>query len=384
MNISFTRTIKFKLTLWYSLLVFLLGLVFVFALNIYVASQLQADPIFNSDFVEREARRPSERFQELAEEERERIQEVRFNDLLTIRKASLLALIPLALVSFGGGYILSGSMLNPLGRLNKKIRKLQADNLRDKIDHDGPDDEVGELITSFNDMSERLHQAFESQARFVADASHELKTPFAIIQTNLDTILSDKKASREELIKAIQNALVGVENVNKLVEDLLSLSLQEGALIENVDLNKLISAVLADFEQVAEKKGVKLQFIRSKGKIVINGSEFSLSRAISNVVDNGIKYSKKGGSVSVGVSKGSDRGSEVLISIVDTGPGIPAKDLSKIFDRFYRVDKARTRKEGGFGLGLSLVKKIIEEHGGRVEVQSEVGKGTEFKVYLPT
>lgn len=378
------KTIRFKLTFWYSLLLILLSFIFVLSVNIVITSYFNRDafqmPLPPKVF----ENKPGLviKIEQFDEENKEIFNEYRKQDLRTIRRISLFSFIPLTLMSFGGGYLISEQMLSPLKKLNKATTDITAKNLNKRIQHEDTGDEISELINNFNNMTLRLHDSFELQKQFVENASHELRTPLAVIQTNLDAALVDGRVSKTELINVINKSRKSTKFMNKLVEDLLLLSMLENHIPKNVvNLNDLLLNSVEQLRILAGEKQLDLKLdIKKNNKVYTNGNKYLLQRAIMNIIENAIKYSSKKGKVEISLSLKKD---EVLIYIKDNGEGIPKKELSKIFERFYRVDKSRSRQTGGSGLGLAITKKIIEMHGGIVRVSSKAGKGSEFVVILP-
>jgi two-component system sensor histidine kinase ArlS len=312
----------------------------------------------------------------LSEEERGLVMEARLEDLENIRRVSIYMILPLILLSFAGGYVIAGFMLRPLDKLNEEIKRKEAKNLNEEIQFNDNGDEISQLIKSFNRMSNRLGKSFESQKQFVENASHELKTPLSIIQANLETALDDGRVSDRELNKLLFNAQKQVKVMDSLTEDLLLLSMiSSDVKIEMVDINigSLIEEVIGDLEGLARKKGIKIKYKKNE-KIGMEGNATLLGRAISNVVENGIRYSK-GTQIEIIVDKKKEG---FNIYVQDNGVGIPSNMVGKIFERFSRLDKGRSRKEGGSGLGLSIARDIVGIHNGFLYVDKEYKKGARF------
>ncbi len=376
---NFTNTLRFKLTLLYALILFLFCSGFVLAINVYLNEYLQDDPPM---FFSQKMRNDSlilPPWAQIPKLERERIREVRRKDLERIQTISEYSLVPLALLSFGLGYYLVGKSLEPLNMLQKKIIKMKDSDLGTQVEVVG-DDEIASLARSFNDMSVRLKRSFDNQTQFVQDASHELRTPLTIIQTNLDTILYDQKAKPEEYRRAIENSLKGMKNINRLTEQLLTLSRPNNLQLKKIDLRKVASEQVQQLNELAKSYGVELKVDLARKPVIKAIDEELFGRAIFNLTENAIKYSQtvKKPIVVVGVSEHEGK---AIVSIADNGLGIPTEHQKRIWDRFYRVDKSRSRKSGGFGLGLAIVKRIVEDHGGTVELESRKGR-TEFRIVV--
>ncbi|MBN2015975.1 HAMP domain-containing histidine kinase [Candidatus Dojkabacteria bacterium] len=383
---KFYNSLRFELTLFYSLILFFFTSLFVLGINIYLDLYLRKDPppitMSNTEF--HGVPHGPVVYTNLTQEERDRIREIRYKDLKNVQKLSVMSLIPLAFLSFAIGYYVSGNFLRPLTNL-----KLQLDNLKDK--HLGrqlkvdSDDEIGSLVKSFNEMSLRLKKSFDSQAQFVQDASHELRTPLTIVQTNLDAALDDKNSSRKELKESIKKALRGIKNLTRLTNYLLELSGPEQILKKDYDLRVVVKEQVRSLQNLAHSNGVTLEVKLPKYKVIKKVDKLAFGEAIYNLIDNAIKYSKdaKKPRVVVSVVNSLTKGKEgkAIITIKDNGRGIPREHQKKIFERFYRVDKSRSRKSGGFGLGLAITKKIIEEYKGTVEFSSN-SHGSTFWIKL--
>jgi len=260
-------------------------------------------------------------------------------------------------------------------------RRISGRNLKERITLDDADEELRQLGDAFNDMVARLDDAFERQRQFVADASHELRTPLTTLQIALDSVRLDPDASIDDYRHVADDAKAATVRIRRLVEDLLALAEGDGPLPRTrVDLASLAEAVAEEMEPLGLRRGVQVLSSVSPGTVIL-GDPMSLRRALTNLVENGIRYNREGGHVIV-----EDAGQSpdwVQVAVRDDGIGIPAEEQGKIFDRFYRVDRSRSRAEGGSGLGLAIVTKIAAEHGGRVDLQSQPGVGSRFVLTLP-
>lgn len=380
-KIKFTKSLKFKLTIWYSLLLSVFSIIFVVGINIWLNSYMRTNfsnmtpGYFRRTFEERPMLR------HLTDEQREIVIESRLTDLNNIRIISLYSIAPLVLLSFVGGYSIATLGLRPLEDLNEEMRKKSSKNLSKEIEFIDNGDEISELIKSFNRMSRRLNKSFEAQKEFVENASHELKTPLAIIQANLDTALEDGNISKKELKELLHSSKESVKFMDKLTEDLLLLSVLEHEIEEEeVDLVDVVKRSVEDVSGLLKKKKIKIESDIKDVKSKVMGNTVLLQRAIMNILENAIKYS---GSKKVVISL-EEKENFIYISIRDNGKGISKKDLEKIFDRFYRVEKSRSRKTGGSGLGLAITKSIIERFKGKITVESVVNKGSTFSLTIPT
>lgn len=321
------------------------------------------------------------RLRAVTEEQRQLIMEARLEDLENIRKVSFYAILPLMFMSFGGGYLLSAKMLKPLDQLNIEMTKRNLENLREKIAYIDNGDEISSMIVSFNNMTERLNLAFESQRNFVENASHEIKTPLSIIQATIENALEDNRLTSNEIDLILKNIKKQVVFINKLTEDLLLLSaLRNNLKTEKVDLREAVKATVENLKSVTNGSNFELKLLLGNKKILIKANRQLLQRAFANIIENSIKYS---GGTKLEIKIEVDSQSDItVIKFIDNGKGIPVTQADKIFDRFYRIDKGRSRKVGGSGLGLAITKEIIEAHGGRVYVNKKYKNGAEFVVEL--
>lgn len=270
--------------------------------------------------------------------------------------------------------------LKPLKIIAQTTEQInRADDLSRRIPYDGPANEIGNLVNSFNQTLERLEILFTSQQRLLADVSHELRTPLTVIKGNADLMRRMKKFDEESLTSINQEA----GRLSRLVGGLLLLAQAESgklALAESpVELDLLLAEVFQEMSVLAGNK-VRLH-LNEIDQVIVKGDRDRLKQVLINLVANAIQYTPAGGEVFLSLEKIKD---QARIICRDTGPGIPAEDLTHIFERFYRAEKSRTRnKSVGFGLGLSIANWIVERHGGRIEVNSEEGQGTVFAIWLP-
>lgn len=269
----------------------------------------------------------------------------------------------------------------PLRGLSETMGEIQADRLHVRLDPDSVPGELQRLVTSFNDMIGRLEDSFVRLSHFSADIAHELRTPLTNIITQSQVILG-KSRSLDEYRELHYSNLEELERLAKMVNDMLWLAQSEHGLLkpvwESLDMTREVRELFDFFEALEEEKHIRLML---EGQApIIKGDRAMLRRAVSNLLSNAIRHSPEGESVKVRLDV-SDEG-QVLLSVQNTGPEIPAEHLPRIFDRFYRVDPSRQRQSEGAGLGLAIVKSIIEAHGGAIEVSSG-SRGTSFIVKLP-
>lgn len=294
-----------------------------------------------------------------------------------------LILIPIALiVSVIGGFYLANKSLHPVTEVTGRARRITAENLDQSIPVRNPKDEIGRLTITINDMIRRLHDSFAQTRQFSADASHELRTPLTIIRGEMELVLRSNK-SPEEYRRVIASALEEILRLTSIIDNLLLFARADQGTYEmqlgEVDLTELADELYEDGEVLAEPKHIKVTFTKG-APVVMVGDRIRLRQLFLNLLDNAIKYTPDGGEVSLRVSR---ENGTALFSVRDTGIGIPAGEIERVFDRFYRVEKARSREMGGSGLGLSIARWIAELHRGRIHVESTPNKGSTFTVELP-
>ena len=302
-----------------------------------------------------------------------------YNNKADYRKNSLIISAVLALLGGVATYFISGHALRPIRELSDKIEKVQAQNLADSRIEENQVKELNQLSVSYNRMLERLSDAFEIQRQFTANAAHELRTPLALMQVQLDLYHSnshpDNDADTVQMIKMVteQN-----DRLNKMVKTLLDMSeLQTVGRDDEIILDALVDEVLEDLEPLAEGKNIRL--IGKCKDITMVGSDILIYRLVYNLVENAIKYNHLGGQVTVTADR---KEKHVYLSVEDTGAGIPEELKERVFEPFFRVDKSRSRELGGVGLGLALVREIVRVHDGNITVKSNPSGGTIFEVVL--
>lgn len=328
-----------------------------------------------------------------------------YNSKSDYRNRSLLITAVVAL--FGGAvtYFVSGRALKPLREFSETVEKVQAQNLADYTIEENKIAELDRLRTSYNKMLMRLSESFETQRQFTGNAAHELRTPLALIQAQLDlyhtTEHPESGAAAEEMIQMVteQN-----ERLSKLVRTLLDMSeLQTVARSDKIELQGLIKEVLTDLEPLAQEKNIELiQKAQSKSdgradgteesvlvsvnnnekpedELILTGSDILIYRMIYNLVENAIKYNRTDGTVTVSAKREKN---EVVLTVADTGNGIDELFREQIFEPFFRVDRSRSRELGGVGLGLAMVREIVRAHDGKIEVRGNEQGGTTFEVRM--
>ena len=302
-----------------------------------------------------------------------------YNNKADYRKNSLIISAVLALLGGVATYFISGHALRPLREFSDKIEKVQAQNLADSRIEENQVKELNQLSVSYNRMLERLSDAFEIQRQFTANAAHELRTPLALMQVQLDLYHSNSHPGNDaDTVQMIQMVTEQNDRLSKMVKTLLDMSeLQTVGRDDEIILDALVDEVLEDLEPLAETKNIRL--IGKCKDITMVGSDILIYRLVYNLVENAIKYNHSGGQVIVTADR---KEKHVYLSVEDTGTGIPEELKERVFEPFFRVDKSRSRELGGVGLGLALVREIVRVHDGSIAVKSNPSGGTIFEVVL--
>jgi len=300
-----------------------------------------------------------------------------YNNKADYRKNSLIISAVLALLGGVVTYFISGHALRPIREFSDKIEKVQAQNLADSRIEENQVKELNQLSVSYNRMLERLSDAFEIQRQFTANAAHELRTPLALMQVQLDLYHSNSHPGNDaDTVQMIQMVTEQNDRLNKMVKTLLDMSeLQTVGRDDEIILDALVDEVLEDLEPLAEGKNIRL--IGKCKDITMVGSDILIYRLVYNLVENAIKYNHSGGQVTVTADR---KENHVYLSVEDTGAGIPEELKERVFEPFFRVDKSRSRELGGVGLGLALVREIVRVHDGSITVKSNPSGGTIFEV----
>ncbi len=293
----------------------------------------------------------------------------------------LFIIIPLALVLAGlFGYFLVKRALRPVQVITRAAREIEEENLDKRLDT-GSNDELGQLASTLNHMLARLEDAFNRERQFTADASHELRTPLAVIQGEA-TLALKKERNVDEYRKSLENIYQETERMSSVLKRLLFLARNEDNKqpeFEVINLKELLTELVSDIEVLCEEKSIRCQ-LHAPDDLFIKGDKVSLRELFFNLIDNAVRYTHSGGEVSL-ILGGKDN--SACVAVKDNGIGIPEDHLKHIFKRFYRVDKSRSRSEGGAGLGLAICERIAEFHNGTIKVESTVGGGSTFLVFLP-
>ena len=313
-----------------------------------------------------------------------------YNSKSDYRNRSLLITVVVALIGGAVTFFVSGRALKPLKEFSEAVEKVQAQNLADYTIEENRIAELDRLRTSYNKMLLRLSESFETQRQFTGNAAHELRTPLALIQAQLDlyhtTEHPESTAVAEETIQMVteQN-----ERLSKLVRTLLDMSeLQTVSRNDRIELHSLIEEVLTDLEPLAQEKNVELiqktacsvnNNEKPEDELILTGSDILIYRMLYNLVENAIKYNREDGTVTVSAIR---KKNEVVLTVSDTGNGIDEAFREQIFEPFFRVDKSRSRELGGVGLGLAMVREVVRVHDGTIEVYTNKHSGTTFEVKM--
>jgi heavy metal sensor kinase len=318
------------------------------------------------------------------------------NTLLII----LIITVPLVLlIASLGGQFLANKALKPVDQITQTARMITSQNLNQRIKPLKVKDEISRLIETFNEMISRLDRSFRQVKQFSTDASHELKTPLTILKGEVEVALR-KERGHQEYEQILKSNLEEINRMSQIVEDLLLLSKADSGEIrlskEDMNLTEILNEVVAQVNILAQSKNLRIETSNHHEEIHIFGDPLRIRELFLNLIENGIKYTEEGGSIHIhltkdvflqkGATAGGPKGEQAKcarIIVSDTGMGISKEDQERIFDRFFRVDKARSREQGGSGLGLSICKWIVEAHSGEIKVESELGKGSSFIVTLP-
>jgi heavy metal sensor kinase len=305
------------------------------------------------------------------------------NALAWFARTMALASPVLLAVACAGGYWISGRALRPVDRITSTARALTAQNLSDRIPITESGDELHRLTTTLNGMLDRLEDAFRRIAQFTADASHELRTPVAFIRTTAEVLLR-RSRSDEEWRDGVRGIQTESARMTELLDDLLTVARADAGaetrVLVPIDLNGLVAAACRTATALAQVKGLTCVVPGIGPTVQVHGDVLLLQRLFVILLDNAVKYTPAGGQIVVAIETTIDA---AIVVVRDTGVGISEEDAPRIFDRFYRSDRTRSRESGGSGLGLAIARWIADLHRGSIVVQSRLGAGSEFRVTLP-
>jgi signal transduction histidine kinase len=399
-------TIRLKLTLWYGFLFLLGGIVLITANYFMVRNSLNIAPEKARAAVEQQFGLPAGTLsfphipgldpgrepqniginvngvivpvQRLVQEAQNHL---RAEALRQLWIRSLMALAIMAVIVFGLSWLLAGRMLRPLHAITSTARRLSGSTLHERINLRGPRDELKDLADTFDNMLGRLDTAFTAQREFVANASHELRTPLTIIRTEVDVTLSDPEVSADELRDMGSAITEAVDRSEGLIDGLLVLASADAEgrpAMTELDLAQLAEEEVDVASSEADGLDLRLDFDLQPAPVM--GDRALLERLVGNLVENAIRHNLPNGWFSV---KTSVEGDKAVLTVANSGPILAQEDLERLFERFYRPDKSRSRKTGGFGLGLSIVKSVATAHGGDVHLAGIAEGGLEVTVTLP-
>ncbi len=307
------------------------------------------------------------------------------DDALAGFRRSTLLLIPIGMLAAAlGGYWISRRALGPVGRITATARAITAAQLSRRLDVPPTGDELQRLSETLNEMLDRLEAAFRETIRFTADASHELRTPISLIRTSAEVALR-RMRSAEEYRSTLETILREAERTSVLVQDLLTLARADAGVDspqrDTLDLRQLLLDMEPSLRALCARHDLEFRLEGHQEPRLVLGQRAAVARLVLILVNNAVAYTSAPGVVSVSLDRSEE---DAVIEVGDTGMGIGAEDLPHVFDRFYRADKARSRDSGGAGLGLSIAKLIVEQHGGRIRIASEPGRGCRVRVDLPS
>lgn len=363
------RSVRARLALWH-------GLALLVVVSVYAAAVLVQvrDDLHESIDLQVQANQA-----QAAAARNERFVRKELTELATV----LLLSIPLAVaLSAGAGYLLARRALAPVSAMTARAREITADRLGDRLPVENPADEFGQLAVVINDALARLERAFETLRRFTADASHELRTPLTAIRSVGEVGLRERR-SEADYREMIGSILEETERLTTMADSLLLLSRADAGRADlrpaAMGLADLAREVAADLDVLAEEKRQRVRVL-AEAEVDVVADRVTLRQAVLNLLDNAIKHSPEEAAIEVVVRRA---GTDAVLEVVDNGPGVAPEHLSHLFERFYRADRARSRSSGGAGLGLAIARWAVEANGGRIEVESEVHRGSRFRIVLP-
>ena len=280
------------------------------------------------------------------------------------------------------GALLARRALRPIDEMVTQARRIGEANLVERLPHPGPRDEIGRLVETLNDMLDRLERSFEVQRRFTADASHELRSPLSRLRAELEVTLRRPRPAGE-YEETLRSCLDEVQRVQGLIEELLGLARidarQEPEPAKPIAVSEIVEAAVAAVRPEAERRGVTVAVERSP-ELLVNAAPGAAKVALANILHNAVKFSPRGGQVTVAVTVSRE---EAVIAVSDTGPGVGAEEVSRLFERFYRGNASRASDAAGVGLGLAISRTLVERQGGRISVEAPGEKGATFSIHLP-
>ncbi|TDE57979.1 HAMP domain-containing histidine kinase [Nonomuraea mesophila] len=371
------HTIRFRLTVLYSGLLFVLAALVLGGIYVAVSKSTEQRP-YTTEYA-----KAYSGDQYLGRREVVFVQEVEnavnVKTLATLRDYSLVTLVGLYLASLGIGWVLAGRVLRPVRSITRTTEEIQATDLARRIKLDGPRDELKDLADTIDTMLDRLEEAFSAQRQLIDDASHELRSPLTIIRANVDAVLSAPDASDEERTRAVAIVDRATTRMTRLVEDLLASARRQGTAFADADLDlaRVVAEACEEHATPAAARHVRITRDLGAG-LDMSGDSDALRRAVANLLSNAVRFSPPGGTIRVAARRADGW---LWVAVRDDGPGLGAADQQRVFDRFWRGEASR--RDRHTGLGLAIVRQIVESHGGRVAVYSQLGEGATFVLRLP-
>jgi signal transduction histidine kinase len=378
---AFTHTIRFRLTVLYSGLLFVLTTLVLGGTYLAVersgeahpvSKQFQAqkyvDGVYRGDF-------PVVKLQEVEAA-------VNYETLANLRRFSFSVLGGLAVASLAIGWVLSGRVLRPVRAISRTAAEIQATDLSQRIRLDGPKDELRDLADTVDSMLDRLDEAFRAQRQLIDDASHELRSPLAIIRANLDAVLTAEESDEAERKAAARSVDRATTRMTRLVEDLLATARRTAPALADadVDLAAVAGEACEEFAPLAAERGLVLHRSLTTGLTVI-GDHDALRRAVGNLLSNAVRLAPPGTRITIAAGRAEGW---LWASVQDEGPGILDDDQARVFDRFWRANSNGDGRDRNAGLGLAIVRQIVESHGGQIRLFSQVGEGSTFVLWFPS
>ncbi|MGP4013932.1 sensor histidine kinase [Streptomyces sp. 4N124] len=377
---AFTHTIRFRLTVLYSGLLFVLTALVLLGTYLAVERSGEAKPVTKQFSVTKIVNG-----EEVGEFDAVKVEQVEaavnYETLANLRRFSLALLGGLAVASLAIGWILSGRALRPVRAISRTAADIQATDLSQRIRLGGPKDELRDLADTVDSMLDRLDEAFRAQRQLIDDASHELRSPLAIIRANVDAVLTAEESDEEERRIAARSVDRATTRMTRLVEDLLATARRSAPALADadVDLATAASEACEDFIPLAAERGLTLHRRLAPGLTVI-GDHDALRRAVGNLLSNAVRLSPPGTLITVAAGRTEGW---LWVAVRDEGPGIVDDDQSRVFDRFWRAKGNGGSRDRHAGLGLAIVRQIVESHGGQIRLFSRVGEGSTFVLWFP-
>ncbi|XRQ14008.1 sensor histidine kinase [Actinomadura welshii] len=384
-RLSLVHSIRFRLTVMYSTLLFFLTAVVLGGVYLAVERSTEAQPITKTFNAEKVVQLPDGTQQRLGQVEVVKVQQVEqavnYETRETLRRYSLIMLGGLFVASLGIGWVLSGRALKPVAKIARAAEEIQATDLSRRIRLSGPRDELRDLSDTIDSMLDRLDEAFRAQRRLIDDASHELRSPLAIIRANVDTVLSEPDADPADRRRAVQVVDRATTRMTRLVEDLLATARRSAPALEDtdVDLGTAAGEAAEEFGALAAARGLTIERRLPAGLTVI-GDHDALRRAVANLLSNAVRLAPGGTAITVAAGQS---GGWRWVAVKDAGPGIRADDQDRVFDRFWRGSEGRRSRDRRTGLGLAIVRSIVEAHNGHVRLFSAPDVGSTFVLWFP-